>query len=42
MAEIHLLDGYAYDPSFFGEFNNSGIWIPKELHWQLWEQTDFI
>ena len=30
MAEIHLLDGYAYDPSFFGEFNNSGIWIPKE------------
>ena len=30
MAEIHLLDGYAYDPSFFGEFNSSGIWIPKE------------
>ena len=30
MAEIHYLDGYAYDPSFFGEFNNSGIWIPKE------------
>ena len=30
MAEIHYLDGYAYDPSFFGEFNDSGIWIPKE------------
>ena len=30
MAEIHFLDGYAYDPSYFGEFNNSGIWIPKE------------
>lgn len=30
MAEIHLLDGLAYDPSFFGEFNNSGIWIAKE------------
>ncbi len=30
MAEIHFLDGYAYDPSFFGEFNSSGIWIPKE------------
>ena len=29
-AEIHFLDGYAYDPSFFGEFNDSGIWIPKE------------
>lgn len=30
MAEIHFLDGLAYDPSFFGEFNDSGIWIPKE------------
>jgi len=30
MAEIHYLDGLAYDPSFFGEFNDSGIWIPKE------------
>ena len=30
MAEIHFLDGYAYEPSFFGEFNSSGIWIPKE------------
>jgi len=29
-AETHLLDGYAYDPSNFGEFNDSGIWIPKE------------
>ena len=30
LAEIHNIDGYAYDPSYFGEFNNSGIWIPKE------------
>ena len=30
MAEIHFLDGLAYDPSFFGEFNDSGIWIPKQ------------
>jgi hypothetical protein len=30
MAEIHFLDGLGYDPSFFGEFNDSGIWIPKE------------
>mgnify|MGYP003133575326 CR=1 FL=1 len=30
MAEIHYLDGYAYDPSYFGLFNDSGIWIPKE------------
>ena len=30
LAEIHYLDGYAYDPSYFGLFNDSGIWIPKE------------
>ena len=30
MAEINYLDGLAYDPSFFGEFNDSGIWVPKE------------
>ena len=30
LAEIHYLDGLAYDPSFFGEFNDSGIWIPKQ------------
>ena len=30
MAEIHNLDGYSYDPSYFGLFNENGIWIPKE------------
>ena len=30
MAEIHLIDGYAYGPEYFGEFNSSNIWIPKE------------
>ena len=31
MAEINFLDGYAYDPSYFGEFKeNTDIWIPKE------------
>ena len=30
MAEIHLLDGYAYGPEYFGEFESNGIWIPKE------------
>jgi len=29
-AEMHWLDGYAYGPEFFGEFDESGIWIPKE------------
>ena len=30
LAEIHFLDGYAYDPSYFGETTSEGIWIPKE------------
>ena len=30
MAEIHFLDGYAYGPEYFGEFEENGIWIPKE------------
>jgi hypothetical protein len=31
MAEIHYLDGYGYDSSYFGEFKeNTDIWIPKE------------
>ena len=29
-AEMHYLDGYAYGPEYFGETNDSGIWIPKE------------
>ena len=30
IAEIHLLDGYAYGPEYFGEFDSSGIWIAKQ------------
>ena len=30
MAELHFLDGYAYGPEYFGEFDENGIWIPKE------------
>ena len=29
-AEMHYLDGYAYGPEYFGQTNDSGIWIPKE------------
>ena len=29
-AEMHYLDGYAYGPEYFGEFESNGIWIPKE------------
>jgi len=28
MADIYLLDGYAYGPEYFGTTNSSGIWIP--------------
>ena len=30
IAEMHFLDGYAYGPEYFGEFEENGIWIPKE------------
>ena len=30
LAEMHYVNGYAYGPEYFGEFNSSGIWIPKE------------
>ena len=30
MSEIHLIDGYAYGPEYFGEFDSSDNWIPKE------------
>jgi hypothetical protein len=30
LAEFHFLDGYAYDSSYFGEFDSNDIWIPKE------------
>ena len=29
-AEFHGLDGYSYDASYFGEFDENGIWIPKQ------------
>ena len=31
MAEMHLIDGYAYGPEFYGEFKeDTDIWIPKK------------
>ena len=30
LAEIHFVDGYAYDPSYFGEFDDFDNWIPKQ------------
>ena len=30
MAEYHLIDGQQLTPSDFGEYNDNGVWIPKE------------
>ena len=32
MAEINFIDGQALDPTSFGEYNNDGVWIPKEYN----------
>ena len=29
IAEVHFLDGYVYDASYFGTRKN-GVWIPKD------------
>ena len=31
LAEIVFIDGTALDPSSFGEYNDSNIWIPKDV-----------
>ena len=30
LAELHLLDGYAYGPEYFGKFSSHLIWVPIE------------
>ena len=30
LAEMHFLDGTAYDASYFGEFDDNNVWIPKK------------
>jgi hypothetical protein len=30
LAEIHFSDGSVLDPDDFGEYNDSGVWVPKE------------
>lgn len=31
LAEIHFIDGTAYDASYFGETNTNSQWVPKEV-----------
>ena len=31
LAEMHYVNGSALDPSSFGEYNDSNIWIPKDV-----------
>ena len=30
LAEVNFVDGSALDPTYFGETNDNGVWIPKE------------
>ena len=30
MADFNLVDGQALDPSYFGETNTNGVWVPKK------------
>ena len=30
MADFNLIDGQALDPTYFGETNSNGVWIPKK------------
>ena len=30
MAETYYIDGQSYDPTYFGEFNDDGVWVPVE------------
>ena len=30
MAEFNFVDGTTLDPTYFGEFNDNGVWIPKK------------
>jgi hypothetical protein len=30
VAELHVIDGQYYDATYFGEFDNNGVWIPKK------------
>jgi hypothetical protein len=31
IAEFHACDGYVYSPSDFGEYNDDGVWLPKNV-----------
>ncbi len=30
LTEYHYLDGISYDPTYFGEFDDNGVWVPIE------------
>ena len=30
MTEVNFVDGQQYDPTYFGEFDDNGVWIPKK------------
>ena len=30
LSEVHFADGQSYAPTVFGEYNDNGVWIPKD------------
>ena len=30
LSEVHFLDGQTYGPSYFGETDDNGVWVPKK------------
>ena len=30
LSEVHFVDGQSYAPTVFGEYNDNGVWIPKD------------
>ena len=30
MTEVNFVDGQQYDPTYFGKFDDNGVWIPKK------------
>ena len=30
LSEVHFVDGQSYAPTVFGEYNDNGVWVPKD------------
>ena len=41
LTEYHYLDGISYDPTYFGEFDDNGVWIPKNTQEVMEQKVSF-